>query len=96
MANEGHRVASPEELNAYAMRAKAVVNMAMDAQNGVCYLICKRSRLDLETIVVLDFSQIAALGITYIQIMQAVRDSMDRAIKSSLDNPTIVDRRLHQ
>jgi len=85
MANDGHRVASPEELNAYAMRAKAVVNMAVDAHNGVAYLICKQHRLELETIVVLDFAQIAALGITYMQIMQAVRTSMDNAIKSSLD-----------
>jgi hypothetical protein len=84
MASEQYRVASPEELNGYALRAKAVVNMAMDAQNGVAYLICKQHRLELETIVVLDFSQLAALGITYIQIMQQVRDNMDQAIKSSL------------
>jgi hypothetical protein len=74
MAFDGHRPASPEELAIYASQAKGVVAMAMDAENGVAYLICKRSRLDLETVVALDFRQLAALSITYIQVAQVLRD----------------------
>lgn len=74
MADDKHRVATPEQLAAYAARAKYVFEMAVDAGAGTAYLVCKRSRLELDTVIAVDFRQLAALAITYIQIAQTIRD----------------------
>lgn len=77
---KGQREApSPEQLNAYAEKALFVEDMAFDANNGVCYLLCKKSRLEITpTIIAVDSAKIAALSITYIQVAQGIRDRAAR------------------
>lgn len=77
---KGQREApSQEQLDTYAREALYIEDMAMDAGNGVCYLLCKKSRLEIRpTIIAVDSAKLAAMAITYIQVAQAIRDAAVR------------------
>lgn len=77
---KGQRVPpSPQQLQEYADKALFIEDMAMDANNGVCYLLCKKSRLEINpTIIAVTSDKMAAMAITYIQVAQAIRDAAVR------------------
>lgn len=72
------RIATPEELAAYAAKALTVHDLVCDAATGRFYIIAKRSRLELETVIAVEFREVATLGITFMQVMTQVHALLNK------------------